>query len=395
MVLAILPEIALLLLVAVIFVVDLVVSEERRGILATITAAGLLLTLLLTALFSRPGPEAELLWGGMLRHDWLAFIFKIIFLVGALLTTLFTIGWEPIWRKGEFYVLLLTSTIGMTLVGASGDLIMLFLAIETTSIPLYVMAGFLTKDDKSNEAGFKYLLFGAMMTAVMLYGFSLLYGFAGTTNIYELAAGIGAGAVPPAVLVGAAVLVLVGFGFKVAMVPLHFWAPDVYEGAPTPETAFLSTASKAAGFAALTRVMVAAFPVITLEWTTLVAIGAALSMTLGNLIALSQTNIKRLLAYSLHRACRLRSLGCGRRLGVGRGQRGVLLPGLCGHQHGGLWRHHRCVSRGRLRRDRRLRRTASAPAAAGIGDAAGLPVVGRHPAHGRLLRQGSRVRRGG
>jgi NADH-quinone oxidoreductase subunit N len=318
MILAILPEIALLVLVAVIFVIDLVVSEERRGILATITAAGLLLTLLLTVLFSRPGPEAELLWGGMLRHDWLAFIFKIIFLVGALLTTLFTIGWEPIWRKGEFYVLLLTSTIGMTLVGASGDLIMLFLAIETTSIPLYVMAGFLTKDDKSNEAGFKYLLFGAMMTAVMLYGFSLLYGFAGTTNIYELAAGISAGAVPPAVLVGAAVLVLVGFGFKVAMVPLHFWAPDVYEGAPTPVTAFLSTASKAAGFAALTRVMVAAFPVITLEWTTLVAIGAALSMTLGNLIALSQTNIKRLLAYSsiAHAGYALLGVAAASELGV-------------------------------------------------------------------------------
>lgn len=318
MMLAILPEIALLLLVAVIFVVDLLVSEERRGVLASITAGGLLLTLALTVLFSRPGASPELLWGGMLRHDWLAFIFKIIFLVGSLLTTLFSIGWEPVWRKGEFYVLLLTSTIGMTLMAAAGDLVMLFLAIETTSIPLYVMAGFMTRDDKSNEAGFKYLLFGAMMTAVMLYGFSLLYGFAGTSGIYELAAGISAGAVPPVVLVGAALLVLVGFGFKVSMAPLHFWVPDVYEGAPTPVTAFLSTASKAAGFAALTRVMLAAFPAIDLEWTTIVAIGAALSMTLGNLIALSQTNIKRLLAYSsiAHAGYALLGVAAASELGV-------------------------------------------------------------------------------
>lgn len=318
MILAILPEIALLVLVAVVFLTDLLLSDDQRGVLAWTTVAGLLITLVLTALFSRPGPQPELMWGGMLRHDWLAFVFKLIFLVGALLTALFSIGWEGIWRKGEFYVLLLTSTIGMTLVGASADLIMLFLAIETTSIPLYVMAGFLTGDEKSTESGFKYLLFGAMMTAVMVYGFSLLYGFAGTTNIHELGAAISAGAIPAPVLVGAAFLVLIGFGFKVAMAPLHFWAPDVYEGAPTPVTAFLSTASKAAGFAAMTRVMVLAFPSITLEWTTLVAIGAALSMTLGNLIALSQKNIKRLLAYSsiAHAGYALLGVAAASQLGV-------------------------------------------------------------------------------
>jgi NADH-quinone oxidoreductase subunit N len=175
---------------------------------------------------------------------------------------------------------------------------MLFLAIETTSIPLYIMAGFMTDDDKSTESGFKYLLFGAMTTAVMLYGLSLLYGFAGTSNIYAMATAIGAGAVPGPVLVGALVLVLLGFGFKVALVPLHFWAPDVYEGAPTPVTAFLSTASKAAGFAVLARVMVAAFPSILHDWQNIIGILAVLSMTVGNVIALTQKNIKRLLAYS-------------------------------------------------------------------------------------------------
>ncbi|MQC27193.1 MAG: NADH-quinone oxidoreductase subunit N [Chloroflexi bacterium] len=298
MVLAILPEIALLVLIAVVFVTDLVVDEKRRGILAWTSIIGLLITMLLTAFFAQPGAEAETLWGGMLRHDWLAYVSKLIFLFGALITTVFTLNWDSVRFKGEFYVLLLTSTLGMTLMGASADLIMLFLSIETTSIPLYVLAGFLTDDDRSTEAGFKYLLFGAMTTAVMLYGFSLLYGFAGSTGLYEISAAIGAGQIPAAALAGAAVLVLVGFGFKVAMAPLHFWAPDVYEGAPTPITAFLSTASKAAGFVVLTRVMIAAFSSVQAEWQLMLAIAAVISMTLGNLVALSQTNIKRLLAYS-------------------------------------------------------------------------------------------------
>lgn len=298
MLLAILPEISLLVVVGVVFVADLVLHGRNSSALAWITIAGLGVTMLLTVLFAVPGAEGELLWGGMLRHDWLAYIFKLMFLLAALLTTLFTIGWETVWRKGEFYVLLLTSTIGMTLMAASADLIMLFLAIETTSIPLYIMAGFMTADDKSTESGFKYLLFGAVTTGIMLYGLSLLYGFAGTTNLYAIAAGLTAAAVPGPVLVGTLLLILLGFGFKVALVPLHFWAPDVYEGAPTPVTAFLSTASKAAGFAVLLRVMLAAFPGILADWQTIIAIAAALSMTLGNVVALTQRNIKRLLAYS-------------------------------------------------------------------------------------------------
>jgi NADH-quinone oxidoreductase subunit N len=298
MILAILPEIALLVVLAIVFVVDLALPERDRGVLATITALGLAATFGITLLYGNPGGHSELMWGGMLRHDTLAFVAKLLFLFAAFVTTLMTIGWESIWRKGEFYLLLLTSTIGMTLMAASADLIMLFLAIETTSIPLYIMSGFMTNDDKSTEAGFKYLLFGAMTTAVMLYGFSLLYGFAGTTNLYEMAAGIAAGSVPGPVLVGAVVLVMLGFGFKVALVPLHFWAPDVYEGAPTPVTAFLSTASKAAGFMVLVRVMIAAFPSILPDWQLILGIGAVLSMTLGNVVALTQKNIKRLLAYS-------------------------------------------------------------------------------------------------
>jgi NADH-quinone oxidoreductase subunit N len=196
MILAVLPEIALLVLVAIVFIVDLVLAEKQRGGLAWLTAAGLAMIFVITLLFAKPSIQSELVWGGMLRHDWLAYIFKLLFIATALFTTLLTVNWTSIWHKGEFYVLLLTSTLGMTLMAASADLIMLFLAIETTSIPRYIMAGFMTEDDKSTESGFKYLLFGAMTTAVMLYGLSLLYGFAGTTNLYDMASAISAAQVP-------------------------------------------------------------------------------------------------------------------------------------------------------------------------------------------------------
>lgn len=298
MILAILPEISLLLLIAIVFIADLVLPTKRRSLLASITSAGLALTILITVLYARPNGSSQLLWGGMLNHDWLAFVSKLIFLTTALFVTFFAANWKGIWQKGEFYVLLLTSTMGMTLVSSASDLIMLFLAIEMVSIPLYLLAGFLVDDDRSTEAGFKYLLFGAMTTAVMLYGFSLLFGFSGHTGFAEIGAAIGAGQIPTLALAGTSILILVGFGFKVSMAPLHFWAPDVYEGSPTPITTFLSTASKAAGFVALVRIMIAVFPAVQAEWTSFVAIAAALTMTIGNLIALSQTNIKRLLAYS-------------------------------------------------------------------------------------------------
>ncbi|MBX3048544.1 MAG: NADH-quinone oxidoreductase subunit N [Anaerolineales bacterium] len=318
MLLAILPEISLLLLMLVVFVADLVLHGKNSPLPAWITIGGLGLTLLATIAFAQPAAQPQLLWGGMLRHDWLAFIFKVIFLFSALLVTLLTVGWQKLWYKGEYYILLLASTMGMTLMGASADLVMLFLAIETTSIPLYILAGFVTTDRKSNEAGFKYLLFGAVTTGIMLYGFSLLYGFAGTTNLYGIASGMAASGVPIPVIVGALLLVLVGFGFKVSMAPLHFWAPDVYEGSPTPITAFLSTASKAAGLAVLMRVMLAAFPGIQPEWQNIIAVGSALTMTIGNLIALSQHNIKRLLAYSsiAHAGYSLLAVAAASELGV-------------------------------------------------------------------------------
>lgn len=298
MILAILPELGLLVLGTLVLVLDLIWRDAVRKNLGWVTAGGLLVVLLLSVLFARPAAEAQLIFGGMIRLDGTAFVFRLIFLAGAALTALFMVDHEPEGRHGEFYALMLVATLGMNLMASAADLVMLYLAIETTSLPLYVMAGFMTRDPRSTEAGIKYFLFGAMTAAVMLYGFSLLFGFTGTTNLYAMAGLVTAGSLSPLALVVAMILVLVGFGFKVSAVPFHFWAPDVYEGAPTPVAGFLSTASKAAGFAVLMRVMMAVFPAIAENWMVLVAILAAASMIIGNLLAMTQRNIKRLLAYS-------------------------------------------------------------------------------------------------
>lgn len=295
---AILPEILIFLVGVIILVLELVLPEEQHGALGWLTAIGLILGIVISLMVALPAPEPVLLWGGMVRFDWLGFVFKVLFLFGAAMTALFVRDYKKIGRRGEFYLLLLASTLGMCLMASAADLIMLYLAIETTSIPLYALAGFMIRDDKSTEAGFKYLLFGAMTSAVMLYGFSLLYGFAGTTSIYDLALGVRAGSLPVAALVGSLLLVLVGFGFKISAVPLHFWAPDVYDGSPTPIAGFLSTASKAAGFAVLARFLLVVYPEISLQWGSVISALAVATMTLGNLLALAQRNIKRMLAYS-------------------------------------------------------------------------------------------------
>lgn len=297
MILNILPEIVLLVLGTLILAVDLLWSEEQRKSLGWFTAGGLVLAMVAGLIFSRPGEQPELIWGGMIRLDWLAFTFKMVAIFGAAITSLFAMNYKGIARKGEFYILLVVSTMGMGLMAGAANLIMLFLAIETASIPLYVMAGFMKADKKSIEAGFKYLLFGATASAMMAYGFSLLYGFTGTADIYKLAGSL-RGGLDDMAMIMALLFVIVGFGFKVSAVPFHFWAPDVYEGAPTPVAGFLSTASKAAGFAVLIRFLVAVFPAIGVQWVALAASLSAITMIVGNTIALAQTNIKRLLAYS-------------------------------------------------------------------------------------------------
>ncbi len=297
MLLPVLPEILLLILGVVVLVLDLVLPKEQRRNLGWVTAVGMGLVILLSWT-ARPVGGPSLAWGGMISHGWLSFSMTLLIVFGAGVTALFAMDYEGLGERGEFYLLLIAATIGMAFMVSATDLVMLYLAIETVSIPLYILAGFFTRDAKSTESGFKYLLFGAMTSAIMLYGFSLLYGFSGTTNIVSIIEGMNKGQVSPIVLIVSLLLVLVGFGFKISAVPLHFWAPDVYEGAPTPVAGFLSTASKAAGFIVLLRIMILVFPIQETQWPTILSAIAVATMTLGNLVALTQRNIKRLLAYS-------------------------------------------------------------------------------------------------
>ncbi|NOT05332.1 MAG: NADH-quinone oxidoreductase subunit N [Anaerolineales bacterium] len=294
---SILPEILILILAVILLCVEPFWKEDQRRNAGWLTSGGLFLILIISLLFGQPG-EPTSVFGGMIRFDWLGFFFKILFIFAAAVTALLLMDHEKAGQRGEAYVMLLASLLGMNLMAVSADLIMLYLAIETASIPLYILAGFLLADDRSTEAGFKYLLFGTLASTIMLYGFSLIFGFAGTTNIYQLSQLFASGGISVLLAFSVVALVLIGIGFKIAIVPFQFWAPDVYQGSPTPVAGFLSTASKAAGFAVIVRFFFVAFPDYAPSWTLVLAVLAAVTMTVGNLLALSQTNIKRLLAYS-------------------------------------------------------------------------------------------------
>jgi NADH-quinone oxidoreductase subunit N len=298
MFLAILPQILLVVLGAVVLVLELFLPEEQHRNIGWVSAIGMGIILLLSIPARPDGQSNELIWGGMLRHDWLSYTFTLLVIFGAAITALFAMDYKELGSRGGFFVLLIASTLGMTFMVSAADLITLYVAIETTAIPLYILAGFFVMRDDSTEAGFKYFLFGALTSAVLLYGFSLLFGFSGTTNIYQIANNLQNASLPTGALVGTLLLVLVGFSFKISGVPFHFWAPDVYQGAPTPVTGFLSTASKAAGFAVLARILLVVYPDISLQWGAVLAAMAVATMTLGNLLAISQKNIKRMLAYS-------------------------------------------------------------------------------------------------
>lgn len=298
---AVLVEILLVALLVVVLAVDLLRRESQRRETAFVAAVGMLLILVANLVFA-PVPEGgaseQLFLGGMVRHDTLAQIFRSMILLAAAITCLISADVPRVGRRGDYYAIVIAATLGMCLMSAASDLIMVLIALETTSISLYLLVGFLRGDAKSAEAGVKYFLFGAFSSAVLLYGLSLLYGFAGQTNIYGLSGALAAAGLEPGHVLLVLVMVLVGFGFKVSAVPFHFWTPDVYEGAPTPITAFISVGSKAASFALLLRFFLAVFPTYEEYWVVVIAVLATFTMTLGNLLALVQRNIKRMLAYS-------------------------------------------------------------------------------------------------
>lgn len=293
-----LPELILLILAFLLLGIDLGIKKRNPALLGWVTVAGITASALTSFILPASLSSEPLIWGGMLRLDAAAQVFRILILMGAAITAWLSVEEARVSTKGEFYFLLVISTLGLTLLASSADLIMVYLSLEMASIPLYILAGFYHRDTRSVEAGIKYMLYGALASTIMVFGFSYLYGFSGTTQLYLISAGIQNGQVPVLATTAAAVLILAGLGYKISAVPFHFWAPDVYEGAPTVIAGFLSTVSKAGGFAVLLRLGVMVFPVLSGYYVYLIAGMAVASMLVGNLLAINQKNFKRFLAYS-------------------------------------------------------------------------------------------------
>ncbi len=291
----ILPLIILTAWACVLLLVDLFIPKNRKGITALLSALGLALTLGFT--LSQIGNEVTG-FNGMVVLDGFSTFVNALLLVSGLLGIALAYGYVKRMgmERGEYYTLLLFSVTGMMLMAQATDLIVVFLALELLSIPLYVLAAFARPKVESEEAGLKYFLLGAFSTGFVVYGIALIFGATGSTSLAAIVASASLQSSNLLLTIGAALL-LIGFGFKVAAVPFHMWTPDVYQGAPTAVTAFMSSGAKIAGFAALLRVFATAFPSIATDMTDIFWALSALTMILGNVVAISQTDIKRLLAY--------------------------------------------------------------------------------------------------
>jgi NADH-quinone oxidoreductase subunit N len=294
----ILPEIILCVFAILIMLLDPFLSKGRKMISGHMAWVAIVLAFLANLSL---WDLQETTFSEMFLVDNYATFFKFIFLIGSFLIIFVSMNYlkrEEI-LHGEYFSLILFSTLGMMLLASGFDLVTIFLGLEIMSVSLYVLAGFKKGDLISNEASLKYFLMGAFATGFLLYGIVMIYGSVGSTNLEQIIKSIALGQAGPSLLVWAgAGLLLVGFGFKIASVPFHMWVPDVYQGAPTPVTAFISAGPKAAGFAALLRVFLFSFVTIKVDWTAIVWIMAALTMTVGNAIAIAQSDIKRMLAYS-------------------------------------------------------------------------------------------------
>jgi NADH-quinone oxidoreductase subunit N len=293
------PEIVLVGVLVLLLVVDLLFEERARYATSTLAALGLLGAMVPILTLAHDGADRSM-FGGAYMVDNFALVLKALFLIGGFLTVLISTDYigEGDYYEGEYYFLLLASLLGMTVMSSSRDLISIFIALELLSIPAYLLAGWRKRDLKGNEASLKYYLLGVFASGVMLYGMSLVFGVTHTTVLTDIRDALAHGESSPAIVTVGLLFVVVGFAFKVSAVPFHAWAPDTYEGAPTPITAFLSVASKAAGFVALLTLVFVAFAGRADVWQPLFGILAVLTMTVGNVIALRQSNVIRLLAYS-------------------------------------------------------------------------------------------------
>ena len=289
----VMPELVMTCAAIILLMAELVIKrKETLGFLAIISACLISYFLL---------GSAGTTFGGMFVSDGYSTFFKLIFMANLVLTVLISPKYLQTMRInfGEYYALALFATLGMMLMASAADIIVLYLGLELMALSTYVLAGFIRYDMRSNEAAIKYLLLGAFASAILLYGTSMIYGLTGTTNLKDIAVYITHNGLAENPLLSVSMIFFaVAFSFKIAAVPFHMWAPDAYEGAPTPITAFMSVGPKAAGFAVLGRVFLVAFGSVGADWSVILIPIAVLTMAVGNILALSQTNIKRMLAYS-------------------------------------------------------------------------------------------------
>ncbi|HEY7172251.1 MAG TPA: NADH-quinone oxidoreductase subunit N [Vicinamibacterales bacterium] len=291
----ILPELVLTAGALILLIVDVLLPRGSRA-LTWVTIAVLAATLLSLAPFRSVTVQVA---GGLIAVDGFSIFFKVVFLLAAILTVLMSDRYLQVEgaSPGEYYFLILCATLGMMVMAGGIDLITAFIGLETMAVSFYILAGFIKPSQRSNEAAVKYFLLGAFSLGILLYGMSLMYGLSGTTNLRQMASAFATQQYDPR-LVLAVILVVAGMGFKIAAVPFHMWAPDVYEGAPTPVTAFLSVGSKAASFAMLLRIFVEGLAPMQGDWRLLFEALSIVTMTIGNIAALTQSNLKRMLAYS-------------------------------------------------------------------------------------------------
>ena len=294
------PELVLAGGLCLVLMLDLFIDERKKWILSAISSFTLLFAMVPVLLLALSDTEVRMMFDGRYVVDNFSLVMKAVFLLAGYVVVLLSsshIEQGEYWR-GEYWFLLLTSLLGMLMMTSSRDLVSMFVALEFLSIPAYMLAAWRKRDPKSNEAGVKYFMLGVFASAVMLYGMSLMYGVANSTLFTDIAKNLTATGEFSSVHALSVVFVIVGFAFKVSAVPFHTWAPDTYEGAPTPVTAFLSVASKAAGFVALVVLLYTAFPQAQDIWQPFIWILSALTMTIGNVLALKQSNIVRMIAYS-------------------------------------------------------------------------------------------------
>jgi NADH-quinone oxidoreductase subunit N len=293
----IMPLNILVIWACALLLIDLFIPKERKGWMAFMSAIGLVVA---TGFSLAQVGEYRLAFNGMVVLDGFATYLTLLFLGSGLVGIALSYDYlkQQQIERGEYYVLLMFSIAGMVLMSLAADLIVVFLALELLSIPLYVLAGFARPRATSEEAALKYFLLGAFSGGFVVFGVALVFGATGTTALAGIVSAIEAGSANLSLLTVGAALVLIGFGFKVGAVPFHMWTPDVYQGAPSSVTAFMAVGAKAGGFAALLRVFIMAFPALTLDLTPILWMLATLTVVLGNVVAIAQTNIKRLLAYS-------------------------------------------------------------------------------------------------